>query len=198
MRYFKTNNFKTILTILICIILFSINKSFAFEHPGSDSWTEYGIPLFHNYTPKEYGGHFQNWCILKDKQGIIRVANNDGLLSYDGVSWNRSDLGGELFRSLRSIAQDDSGTITAEAKKRKLMHCWKKNITENRKNYIRLAGCSIPCCRRKFRKPIDWRLLPSCALLSKSGETTTISIPGKMVISQQLLVMLPVTDLKPG
>lgn len=111
MRYIKIDNFTIVLSILICISLFATKLCKANNHTESDIWNEYGIPLYHNYTPKEYGGHFQNWCIVKDKQGIILVANNDGLLSYDGVNWRRFNLGGEQYHSLRSIAQNNSGTV---------------------------------------------------------------------------------------
>lgn len=101
---------KTNLFFLICANLFTINICLADDQSENNIWNEYGIPLYHNYTPKEYGGHFQNWGIIHDKNGIIFVANNDGLLSYDGVNWKRYDLDGKLI-SLRSFALDNSGTI---------------------------------------------------------------------------------------
>ncbi len=74
-------------------------------------WSEYGIPIYRNYSPTEYRAHFQNWAVIQDQQGVILVANNDGLLSYDGENWRRYDLEGKLFHSLRSLGIDASGTI---------------------------------------------------------------------------------------
>ncbi|MEJ2613812.1 MAG: hypothetical protein P8Z35_02550 [Ignavibacteriaceae bacterium] len=101
---------KTNLFFLIFANLFAINLCMADDQTKNNIWNEYGIPLYRNYTPKEYGGHFQNWGIIQDKNGIILVANNDGLLAYDGVNWKRYDLNGKLS-SLRSLALDDAGTI---------------------------------------------------------------------------------------
>lgn len=50
-----------------------------------------GIPYIHNYPKKEYKGGTQNWSIAQDQRGFMYFGNNDGLLQFDGVSW-------QLFR----------------------------------------------------------------------------------------------------
>ena len=47
-----------------------------------------GFPDVINYSKQSYGGGLQNWDVKQDKNGIIYVANNEGLLSFDGKSWN--------------------------------------------------------------------------------------------------------------
>ncbi|MGV8945427.1 MAG: transcriptional regulator [Lutibacter sp.] len=42
----------------------------------------------HNYTLTEYKASNQNWDIAKGKDGKLFVANNDGLLEFDGLNWN--------------------------------------------------------------------------------------------------------------
>jgi ligand-binding sensor domain-containing protein len=42
----------------------------------------------HNYTLTEYKASNQNWDIAKSKDGKLFVANNDGLLEFDGINWN--------------------------------------------------------------------------------------------------------------
>ena len=42
----------------------------------------------HNYTLTEYKASNQNWGIAKGKDGKLFVANNDGLLEFNGLSWN--------------------------------------------------------------------------------------------------------------
>jgi ligand-binding sensor domain-containing protein/DNA-binding CsgD family transcriptional regulator len=50
-----------------------------------------GIPYIHNYPKKEYKGGTQNWSVAQDNRGFMYFGNNDGLLQFDGVSW-------QLFR----------------------------------------------------------------------------------------------------
>jgi signal transduction histidine kinase/DNA-binding response OmpR family regulator len=67
-----------------------------------------GFKYLRNYTPNEYDGHSQNWCILQDKRGLIYVGNHDGLLEFDGVSWRRIPI---PKNTVRSMAIDKDGTI---------------------------------------------------------------------------------------
>ena len=46
-----------------------------------------GFPDIINYSKQAYGGGLQNWDIRQDKNGIIYVANNEGLLTFDGMYW---------------------------------------------------------------------------------------------------------------
>jgi len=69
-----------------------------------------GLNYIKNYSPEEYDLQPQNWCIVQDKRGIIYVANQGGLLEYDGVSWR--SIGGDIpLNIVRSIAVDDDGSI---------------------------------------------------------------------------------------
>lgn len=47
-----------------------------------------GLPFIRYYSTREYGGGIQNWSITRNKHGLIYVANNFGVLEYDGSSWN--------------------------------------------------------------------------------------------------------------
>lgn len=51
-----------------------------------------GLPDVINYPKKSYGGGLQNWDISQDSSGIIYIANNEGLLSFDGRYWNLHPL----------------------------------------------------------------------------------------------------------
>ncbi len=51
-----------------------------------------GLPDVTNYAKQTYNGGLQNWDIKQDKNGIIYVANNEGLLSFDGKNWNLNPL----------------------------------------------------------------------------------------------------------
>ena len=56
-------------------VLFS-TISFAQERPPIDV-----------FSPKDYGAETQNWSISQSKEKYIYVANNKGLLEYNGASW---------------------------------------------------------------------------------------------------------------
>ncbi|MES2649539.1 MAG: triple tyrosine motif-containing protein [Bacteroidota bacterium] len=47
-----------------------------------------GFPDVINYSNQTYKAGLQNWDIKQDKNGIIYLANNEGLLSFDGHYWN--------------------------------------------------------------------------------------------------------------
>lgn len=47
-----------------------------------------GIPPVINYTRDSYNGDAHNWNASIDNNGIVYVANTDGLLSFDGSKWH--------------------------------------------------------------------------------------------------------------
>jgi DNA-binding CsgD family transcriptional regulator len=68
-----------------------------------------GLPFVRNFHPVEYQAGIQNWDIAQDKRGLLYIANNFGLLEYDGNHW-------ELYRvrngtKVRSVAIDGRGRI---------------------------------------------------------------------------------------
>jgi DNA-binding CsgD family transcriptional regulator len=69
--------FQKAISFTSCILLFFITIS-ARQH---DSY------LIRNFTKKEYRAESQNWSITRDQYGYIYVANNIGLLEFDGVEW---------------------------------------------------------------------------------------------------------------
>lgn len=59
-----------------------------------------GLPMVTTYSPEEYKAGIQNWDIIQDNTGLIYVANNLGLLSFDGASWERYEINNTKVRSL--------------------------------------------------------------------------------------------------
>lgn len=45
------------------------------------------LPPIQTYTPELYKAGSQNWNISQNDSGVIYVANNEGLLSFDGAHW---------------------------------------------------------------------------------------------------------------
>ncbi len=71
---------------------------------------EAGFPVdARHFAPEEYGAFMQNWAVVQDGRGLIYVANNYGILEYDGESWR-------LIRTrtstiVRALARDSAGTV---------------------------------------------------------------------------------------
>ncbi len=66
-----------------------------------------GLPDVVNYSKQSYGGGLQNWDIKQDKNGIIYVANNEGLMSFDGTVWNLYPLPNKTIVRSVEIGQDN-------------------------------------------------------------------------------------------
>lgn len=75
---------------------------------------ESGLPLLKNFKPKDYGGGTQNWAMLQDKDGLIYVGNNVGVLQYDGLHWRTIPVANQSV--VRSLAQGNDGRIYVGAK----------------------------------------------------------------------------------
>lgn len=123
-----------IIILLSCLFVLSINE---------DAKSQLGLPLAKNYMPDEYKGGIQNWQIAQDKRGVIYVANNLGLLQYDGNDWKTHSVSGAS--KLRSIAigpegriyaggQGDFGYFESDSLGVFVYHSLKKDIPESYKN----------------------------------------------------------------
>lgn len=55
-----------------------------------------GIPRIVNYSKFSYKGGPQNWMFTQAPNGFMYVANNDGLLEYDGKEWS-------IYKGLRVL-----------------------------------------------------------------------------------------------
>ncbi len=45
------------------------------------------LPLINQFYPEDYNAESQNWCISQSENGFVYVANNSGLLEFNGVTW---------------------------------------------------------------------------------------------------------------
>jgi hypothetical protein len=62
-----------------------------------------------NFLKQDYRGESQNWSLCMDSSSFLYVANNAGLLEYDGVEWTFFPSPGGAV--LRSVAVDVRGRI---------------------------------------------------------------------------------------
>ena len=61
-------------------------------------------PPIQTYSPKQYGAENQNWAISQSKEKYIYVANNKGLLEFNGAKWQLYPSPNEtIMRSVKVI-----------------------------------------------------------------------------------------------
>lgn len=70
-----------------------------------------GIKYFTNYTPQDNHYQAQNWAVRQDKRGIIYLANQGGLMEFDGVSWQHIPVPNRVVRSMTIDDTLPYGTI---------------------------------------------------------------------------------------
>jgi len=98
----KQKNMKRFYTLLI-FILYLIN------YISAQSIENLGSPFIRNFTPIEYKGNNQNWCVLQDDRGIIYFGNTNGVLEYDGKSWKL--ISTTTSSIVRTLAKDNNSNI---------------------------------------------------------------------------------------
>ena len=81
--------------LYIFFFIFTIQNSYSQE-----------LPPILNFSAKDYLAGNQNWMIVQDEYQHIFVANNSGLLSYDGEQWTLNKLPEGSF--IRSVAIADN------------------------------------------------------------------------------------------
>ena len=68
-----------------------------------------GLPMVRNFGTDDYRAGLQNYVIKQDRRGLLYVANNYGLLEYDGAQWRT--YGVKSGTKVRSVAIDGRGRI---------------------------------------------------------------------------------------
>ena len=66
-----------------------------------------GLPDVINYYKETYTAGLQNWDIKQDKNGIVYIANNEGLLSFDGKYWKLYPLPNKTIVRSVEIGSDN-------------------------------------------------------------------------------------------
>ena len=65
-----------------------------------------GLPNVINFNKQAYKAGLQNWDIKQDKNGIVYLANNEGLLRFDGINWNLYSLTNKTIVRSVEIGKD--------------------------------------------------------------------------------------------
>jgi|GEM_PF-5736186 len=89
---------------LFCLLFILHQPFFLLSQPKT-----LGIPHIESFNKEDYKAGTSNWSILSMDNGNILVANNSGLLDYNGVNWSLKTLPNRTIA--RSIALADSDRI---------------------------------------------------------------------------------------
>jgi hypothetical protein len=81
-------------------------------------------PYFQNYSLSEYNAGNQNWDVSKAENGKVYVANNNGLLEYDGLKWDFKELPNKT--TIRSVLAVNERIYTGSYEE---FGYWKNNST---------------------------------------------------------------------
>ena len=92
---------------LAFLLLFSI---FYDSHSQEEKRMPTGsIPLLKHFESTDYHGGIQNWSMDQNSLGILYVANNNGLLEFDGNQWILYDV--PLCTKLRAVKVDQQNKV---------------------------------------------------------------------------------------
>lgn len=92
--------------LLLGLALAAVRPGFAFAG-------ERGVPLVRTWGPQDYPGESQNWAVVQDGRGLVYVANNLGVMVFDGVRWQMVPT--EQRHHVRSLAVDAAGRVCVGA-----------------------------------------------------------------------------------
>ncbi|MCP4154841.1 MAG: hypothetical protein GY757_44375, partial [bacterium] len=90
--------------MLVLVLLFTAAQNLKCETVENK-----GFKHIKNYSYKEYDHSPQNWGMVQADNGLLYIANQGGVLEFDGVSWRIIKV--PTYETARSLAIDETGTI---------------------------------------------------------------------------------------
>lgn len=93
-----------LITFIFVVSSLSVRYSFAAE---AQEGLAYGIPQVRYWSRTEYNGANQNWSISESESGLIYIANNYGIMEYDGSG----------FRMLPSFSSSVPRSVLSQGKR---------------------------------------------------------------------------------
>lgn len=95
-----------------CILL--LTGLIALSDPAVTVAQELGYPVIRHYRAFEYGQNPVNHDIAVSEEGLVYVANQDGILEFDGALWRLIPLTGRRTPTRLSLAPDGSLLIGSD------------------------------------------------------------------------------------
>jgi DNA-binding CsgD family transcriptional regulator len=93
--------------ILVIIFLFSLSCEVYSQSKSNINLQK--VPLKNHFTSEDYTGSIQNWSFDQDDKGILYVANNEGLLEFDGNKWKKYKV--PLSTKIRAVKVDSQNRV---------------------------------------------------------------------------------------
>lgn len=81
--------------------------------PAGRAQPAIGQNLVASFTRKQYGAGTQNWAMQQDQRGRLYIANNEGLLLYNGTNWQLYPVPNKTI--VRSLGLGPGGRLYAGA-----------------------------------------------------------------------------------
>lgn len=142
-----------------------------------------GYPQVINFSKQEYGASNQNWSMDQGPNGWLYVANNQGLLVYDGGTWQTYELPGQQI--VRSVAVDGKGRVYTGAFAE--FGYWERSTFGNLK-YHSLA----PLVKETgFRREEIWKILVADSMvffqsfstiyIYRGSKISAVPVPGNVM-----------------
>lgn len=166
-----------------------------------------------NYTRYDYGAGTQNWMFAQQDNGWIYVANNKGILEFDGERWRRYSAHGCRVRSVGiapdgivhagaiseygEFGHDDNGLMKYESVMRKINS---SNITGVVRNILFIGNRVCYQDDRFFVMQEGdslWVVNPQCAIYASALHQQRVHVAtrdGLCVLKGDKLVPLPGTE----
>ena len=130
---------KYIYSIFFIICFFSNESSFA-------QFT----PYFQNYSLSQYNAGNQNWCISKGVDDKLYIANNRGLLVFDGLTWNLHEIPNKT--TIRSVLAHEDRIYIGSYEE---FGFWKKNA----KGILEYSSLSHLIDQNEFLNEEFWQII---------------------------------------
>lgn len=92
---------------LIILFLFYLTQCGISQSSGSVFLKD--IPLYKHFSPVNIDGGIQSWSVDQDSSGILYVANNEGLLEFDGSKWTKYIV--PFCTKVRAVKVDERNRI---------------------------------------------------------------------------------------
>jgi hypothetical protein len=90
------------ITLLLVLLLSQV-------YSQTNSTTHLGVPIRTHFSPEDYQGGIQSWDFDQSDSGLLYVANNTGLLEFDGNKWTKFNI--PSATKIRTVKVDSKGKI---------------------------------------------------------------------------------------
>ena len=107
-------------------------------------------PYFQNFSLSEYNAGNQNWGLTKSAEGKLYVANNEGLLEFDGLKWSFYELPNKT--TIRSVYAFDNKIFTGSYEE---FGYWENN----NKGLLEYVSLSKNIDQQEFLNEEFWEIL---------------------------------------